>query len=324
MRVGDRAGGFIQAYLWRMALPLYLVDAFTARPFAGNPAGVCLLSSPLPDDVMQNVAMEMHQAETAFLLPEGDGWRLRWFTPEVEENLCGHATLASAHVLFETGRIAPADDGPLPDEERPPDGRARGRRRSSSTSPPPPPRSSRRPRDRAEGALDLAPLLRQDALRPLLRGRDGSRGARPRRPTSRPWRRSRTGASSSRPGPTRGRRTTSSPASSHPAAASPRTPSPGRPTAPSGRTGRGSSGRPISSATRPLPAAGRSSSPATASGSASRGRPSPSSGASSSSRPERPYFPKRRSLRAFVTTLTDEAAIARLASIGFSVQPVTG
>ena len=92
-----------------MALPLYLVDAFTARPFAGNPAGVCLLASPLPDDVMQNVAMEMHQAETAFLLPEGDGWRLRWFTPEVEENLCGHATLASAHVLFETGRVAPAE-----------------------------------------------------------------------------------------------------------------------------------------------------------------------------------------------------------------------
>jgi PhzF family phenazine biosynthesis protein len=90
-----------------MALPLYLVDAFTDRPFAGNPAGVCLLKAPLPDDVMQNVAMEMHQAETAFLLPEGDGWRLRWFTPEVEENLCGHATLASAHVLFETGLLAP-------------------------------------------------------------------------------------------------------------------------------------------------------------------------------------------------------------------------
>lgn len=107
MRVGDRAGGFIQAYLWRMALPLYLVDAFTARPFAGNPAGVCLLSSPLPDDVMQNVAMEMHQAETAFLLPEGNGWRLRWFTPEVEVDLCGHATLASAHVLFEQGLVAP-------------------------------------------------------------------------------------------------------------------------------------------------------------------------------------------------------------------------
>ena len=90
-----------------MALPLYLVDAFTDRPFAGNPAGVCLLREPIPDAVMQNVAMEMAQAETAFLLPEGDGWRLRWFTPEVEENLCGHATLASSHVLFETGLLAP-------------------------------------------------------------------------------------------------------------------------------------------------------------------------------------------------------------------------
>lgn len=89
-----------------MALPLYLVDAFSARPFAGNPAGVCLLAEPIPDAVMQDVAMEMQQAETAFLLPEGDGWRLRWFTPEVEENLCGHATLASAHVLFETGLLA--------------------------------------------------------------------------------------------------------------------------------------------------------------------------------------------------------------------------
>jgi predicted PhzF superfamily epimerase YddE/YHI9 len=91
-----------------MALPLYLVDAFAARPFTGNPAAVCLLSEPLPDAVMQDVAMEMRQAETAFLLPEGDGWRLRWFTPEVEENLCGHATLASAHVLFETGLLAPS------------------------------------------------------------------------------------------------------------------------------------------------------------------------------------------------------------------------
>ena len=90
-----------------MALPLYLVDAFTDRPFAGNPAGVCLLREPIPDDVMQNVAMEMHQAETAFLLPEGDAWRLRWFTPEVEVDLCGHATLASAHVLFETGLVPP-------------------------------------------------------------------------------------------------------------------------------------------------------------------------------------------------------------------------
>jgi PhzF family phenazine biosynthesis protein len=90
-----------------MALPLYLVDAFTSHAFAGNPAGVCLLREPLPDGILQDVAMEMHQAETAFLLPEGEDWRLRWFTPEVEVDLCGHATLASAHVLFETGLVPP-------------------------------------------------------------------------------------------------------------------------------------------------------------------------------------------------------------------------
>ncbi len=91
-----------------MALSFHLVDAFTDHPFAGNPAGVVLLREPLPDAVLQSVAMEMNQAETAFLLPEGDDWRLRWFTPEVEENLCGHATLASAHVLFEAG-LLPGD-----------------------------------------------------------------------------------------------------------------------------------------------------------------------------------------------------------------------
>lgn len=106
MRVGDAPEGFTRGYLRGMAIPLYLVDAFTDRPFAGNPAGVCLLREPLPDAVMQDVAMEMHQAETAFLLPEGDEWRLRWFTPEVEVDLCGHATLASAHVLFETGLVS--------------------------------------------------------------------------------------------------------------------------------------------------------------------------------------------------------------------------
>lgn len=106
MRVASAPKGFARGYLRQMAIPLYLVDAFTDRPFAGNPAGVCLLREPLPDAVMQDVAMEMHQAETAFLLPEGDEWRLRWFTPEVEVDLCGHATLASAHVLFETGLVA--------------------------------------------------------------------------------------------------------------------------------------------------------------------------------------------------------------------------
>jgi len=84
---------------------LYLVDAFTDQPFRGNPAGVCPLDHAMPDQWMQSVAMEMNQAETAFLLPEADGFRLRWFTPAAEVDLCGHATLASAHVLWETGRL---------------------------------------------------------------------------------------------------------------------------------------------------------------------------------------------------------------------------
>jgi PhzF family phenazine biosynthesis protein len=88
-----------------MPAPLYLVDAFTDRPFAGNPAGVCLPAGH-PDHLwMQAVAAEMNQAETAFVRPRPDGdWDLRWFTPTLEVDLCGHATLASAHVLWETGR----------------------------------------------------------------------------------------------------------------------------------------------------------------------------------------------------------------------------
>lgn len=83
------------------------VDAFTAQPFAGNPAGVCVLEQPRDERWMQQVAQEMSLPETAFLTPEADGFRLRWFTPTVEVRLCGHATLASAHVLWETGRLAP-------------------------------------------------------------------------------------------------------------------------------------------------------------------------------------------------------------------------
>jgi PhzF family phenazine biosynthesis protein len=79
---------------------LYQVDAFTDVPFKGNPAAVCLLGGPEPETWMQSLAAEMNLSETAFLLPEGDGWRLRWFTPAVEVDLCGHATLASAKVLF--------------------------------------------------------------------------------------------------------------------------------------------------------------------------------------------------------------------------------
>lgn len=89
-----------------MPLPLFQVDAFTDRPFHGNPAAVCLLEAPGGDGWMQSVALEMNLAETAFLSPRDDGYSLRWFTPTVEVDLCGHATLASAHVLWETGRLA--------------------------------------------------------------------------------------------------------------------------------------------------------------------------------------------------------------------------
>ena len=91
-----------------MGLPLYKVDAFTEQPFAGNPAAVCLLPEPREEHWMRMVAREMNLSETAFLHPENDGWRLRWFTPAVEVALCGHATLASAHVLWETGQLAGA------------------------------------------------------------------------------------------------------------------------------------------------------------------------------------------------------------------------
>jgi PhzF family phenazine biosynthesis protein len=81
-------------------LRLYQVDAFTSRLFRGNPAAVVPLDRWLDDATMQAVALENNLAETAFFVPEGDGFRLRWFTPEVEVKLCGHATLASAFVLF--------------------------------------------------------------------------------------------------------------------------------------------------------------------------------------------------------------------------------
>lgn len=87
--------------------PLIQVDAFTDKPFGGNPAAVCLLEEPAGADWMQSVAREMNLSETAFLYPGGDGYRLRWFTPAAEVDLCGHATLASAHVLWEEGKLAP-------------------------------------------------------------------------------------------------------------------------------------------------------------------------------------------------------------------------
>lgn len=89
-----------------MSLPIFQVDAFTDTPFAGNPAGVCILDAMPEDRWLADVAAEMNLSETAFLLKQADGWRLRWFTPTVEVKLCGHATLASAHVLYEQGLLA--------------------------------------------------------------------------------------------------------------------------------------------------------------------------------------------------------------------------
>jgi predicted PhzF superfamily epimerase YddE/YHI9 len=89
---------------------LYQVDAFTATPFSGNPAAVCVLPAPRPDPWMQQVAREMNLSETAFLTRRSGGFGLRWFTPAVEVDLCGHATLASAHVLWEAGLLAPDEE----------------------------------------------------------------------------------------------------------------------------------------------------------------------------------------------------------------------
>jgi len=88
-----------------MTLRITQVDSFTNRAFAGNPAGVCILPRPADESWMLQVASEMNLAETAFLVPQRDGYDLRWFTPTVEVTLCGHATLASAHVLWEDGHL---------------------------------------------------------------------------------------------------------------------------------------------------------------------------------------------------------------------------
>ena len=91
-----------------MQIDIYQVDAFASRPFEGNPAAVCPLESWLPDGLMQSIAAENNLSETAFFVPEGDRFRIRWFTPAAEVELCGHATLASAFVLFNC--LEAADD----------------------------------------------------------------------------------------------------------------------------------------------------------------------------------------------------------------------
>ena len=83
-----------------MTIPIYQVDAFTDKLFGGNPAAICPLTEWLPAPEMQKIAAENNLAETAFFIPQGKDYELRWFTPEVEIDLCGHATLATAHILF--------------------------------------------------------------------------------------------------------------------------------------------------------------------------------------------------------------------------------
>ena len=90
-------------------LKIPVIDAFTANPIKGNPAAVCITDTPLAAELMQKIAAEMNLSETAFLVPRGaNEWHLRWFTPAIEVDLCGHATLASAHYLFEN-RIVTSD-----------------------------------------------------------------------------------------------------------------------------------------------------------------------------------------------------------------------
>jgi PhzF family phenazine biosynthesis protein len=88
-----------------MGIKLFQVDAFTDKPFTGNPAAVCLLSEPIDEIWMQHVACEMNLSETAFVWQQDDGFSLRWFTPAIEVDLCGHATLASAHILWESNLL---------------------------------------------------------------------------------------------------------------------------------------------------------------------------------------------------------------------------
>lgn len=93
-----------------MGLAIHQVDSFANTPFAGNPAAVCVLSEPRDEAWMQHIAQEMNLSETAFVVPQDDGFNLRWFTPSVEVDLCGHATLAAAHILWTEGHLAPNQD----------------------------------------------------------------------------------------------------------------------------------------------------------------------------------------------------------------------
>lgn len=83
----------------------FIVDAFTNKPYTGNPAGVCISDAPLAEELMQKIAREVNHSETAFVTPANNSYSLRWFTPTTEVNLCGHATLSTAHIMYETGIV---------------------------------------------------------------------------------------------------------------------------------------------------------------------------------------------------------------------------
>ncbi len=93
-----------------MSIEIFQVDAFAEKPFTGNPAAVCILERPAESEWMQTVASEMNLPETAFLYRDKDGFNLRWFSPAMEVDLCGHATLASAHILWERGYLKPQEE----------------------------------------------------------------------------------------------------------------------------------------------------------------------------------------------------------------------
>ena len=92
-----------------MSQKIVTIDAFTDKPFSGNPAAVCLMAEAAEESWMQSIASEMNLSETAFLYPSGNGYHLRWFTPAAEVELCGHATLATAHLLYQDGHLAPEE-----------------------------------------------------------------------------------------------------------------------------------------------------------------------------------------------------------------------
>ncbi len=236
-----------------MGVPLLLVDAFTDGPFSGNPAAVCLLPAWRDDRWLQSLAAEMKHSETAYLVRNADGFDLRWFTPAIEVALCGHATLASAHALWEQGVVPGGRGDSLCHQERHADGHSP--QRPDRARLPPQSGRDRRAAGRAVArARRYGPLRRQEPLR--LPRRSRVRGDRAKNDARFPaaGERSRSRHDRHQPfEPTRG--SISSRGSSPRPRASTRTQSPARPIAAWPRTGRNGWARTSSSRTRRRPAA---------------------------------------------------------------------